>query len=93
MKAFVLSEESIGYVWNVILYTGGDTMLSENIDSSYHATKVGLTVMKVLLHKGHCVYIDNWYTSIEICNVLNNAIITDVISILRRDRNTNFTHR
>ena len=93
LKAFVLSEESIGYVWNVILYTGGDTMLSENIDSSYHATKVVLTVMKGLLHKGHCVYIDNWYTSIEICNVLNNATITDVISILRRDRNTNFTYR
>ena len=68
-------------------------MLSENIDSNYHATKVVLTLMKGLLHKGHCVYIDNWYTSIEICNVLNNATITDVISILRRDRNTNFTYR
>ena len=93
LKAFVLSEGSIGYVWNVILYIGRDTMLSENIDSNYHATKVVLTLMKGLLHKGHCVYIRNWYTSIEICNVLNTATTADVISILRRDRNTNFTYR
>ena len=37
-------------------------MLNENIDSDYHATKVLLTLMEDLLHKGHYVYIDNWYT-------------------------------
>ena len=47
--------------------------------------KVVLTLMEDLLHRGHCVYIDNWHTSIEICNVLNNNT-TDVIGNLRRDR-------
>ena len=37
------------------------------------------------MHKGDCVYIDNWYTSIEICNVLSNNT-TAVIATLRRDR-------
>ena len=61
-------------------------MLSyENIDSDYHATKVVLTLMEDLLHKGHCAYIGNWYTSIKVCNVLNNNT-TDVIGTLRRDR-------
>ena len=27
LKAFVLSEGSTGYVWNIILYTGGDAIL------------------------------------------------------------------
>ena len=72
LKAFVLSEGSTGYVWNVIWYARGDPMLSENIDSDYRATKVLITLMEDKLHKRHCVYIDNWYTSIEICNVLNN---------------------
>ena len=36
-----------------------------------------------LLHKGRCVFIDNWYTSIEFCTVLNNN--TTVIGALRRD--------
>ena len=71
-KEFVLSEGSTGYVWNVIWYARGDPMLSENIDSDYRATKVLITLMEDKLHKRHCVYIDNWYTSIEICNVLNN---------------------
>ena len=80
-----MSEGSTSYVWNVILYTGGDTLLNENTDFDYHATKVVLTLMGDLLQKGHCVYIDNWYTSIEICNVLNGNT-TDVIGTLRRDR-------
>ena len=57
----------------------------ENIDSDYHATKVVLTLMEDLLHKGHFAYIGNWYTPIKVCNVLNNNT-TDVIGTLRRDR-------
>ena len=38
--------------------------------------------MEDLLHKRHCVYINNWYISIEICNVLNNNT-TDVIVTLQ----------
>ena len=82
MKAFVLSERSTGYVWNVIFCTGGETMLNENIYSDYHATKVLFTLMEDLLHKGHCVQTDNWYASIEICKVLNNTT-TYVIGTLR----------
>ena len=85
LKAFVLCEGSTGYVWNIILYTGADTLLDENIDFDYHATKVVMSLMENLLNKGHCVYIDNWYTSIEICNVLNSNT-TDVVGTLRRDR-------
>ena len=55
LKAFVLSEGSTGYVWNIVLYTDGDTMFNENIDSNYHATKVALTLTEDLLHKWHCV--------------------------------------
>ena len=50
-------------------------MLIENIDSDYHATKVVITLIEDLLHKGHCVYIDNWYTSIEMCNVLIRILL------------------
>ena len=55
LKAFVLLKGSTGYVWNIILYTDGDTMLDENIDSDYHATKVVL-MMEDLLHKGYCIH-------------------------------------
>ena len=84
LKAFVLSEGSTCYIWNVILYTGGDTLLDENIDCDYHATRVVLTLIDDLLQKRHCVYSDNWYTLIEISNVLNNNT-TDVVCTLRRD--------
>ena len=85
LKVFVLLEGSTGYVWNVILYAGGDTLLDDNFDSDYHATKVVLTLMEDLLHKGHCVYTDNWYTPIDICNVLNNNTAY-AVGTLRRYR-------
>ena len=47
-------------------------------------TKVVLTLIENLLHKGHCVDIDNWCISIEICDVLNNNT-TNGISTLRQD--------
>ena len=84
LKAIVLSEGSTVYVWNIILYTGGDYAHWKHW-FWYHATKVILTLMGDLLHKRHCVYINNWYTSIEICNVLNNNT-TDVIVTLQWDR-------
>ena len=67
------------------MYTGGDRLLDENIDSDLYGTRVVLTLMEDLLDKGHCVYIDNWYTSIEICNVLTNNT-TEIVGNLRRDR-------
>jgi len=51
----------------------------------FFPTKVVLTLMEDLLHERHCVYIDNWYTSVEVCDILNNNT-TDAVGTLRRDR-------
>ena len=82
IESICFTERFTGYAWNNILYTGGDTMFNGNTDSDYHATKYVLTLMEDLLHEGHCVYINNWYTSIEVCNVLKNNTI-DAIGTLR----------
>ena len=80
LKAFVLQDllDMLG----TIFCTQVVILCSMETDSDYHATKEVLTLMEDLLHEGHCVYINNWYTSIEVCNVLKNNTI-DVIGTLR----------
>ena len=80
LKAFVLSKGCTNYARNIILYAGIDMLPNENIDSDYHEAKVVLTLMEDLLHKKKCVYINNWYPSIDVCNGLNNN--TAVVSTL-----------
>ena len=85
-KSFVLCEASTGYIWNITLYSGADTLgIDPNGIEEYHATKVVLYLSDGIFDNGHCVYIDNWYTSIEICDILNKRS-TDVVGTIRRDR-------
>ena len=49
------------------------------------ATKIVMSLMENLLNKGHRLFIDNWYTSVELChNLLLNK--TDSIGTLRKDQ-------
>ena len=69
MKSFVLSEAETGYVWNSIIYTGKE--LSNALDEvfgefHYVASKIVLKLMYDLLNKGYKLFIDNWYTSVEL---------------------------
>ncbi|XP_065652095.1 piggyBac transposable element-derived protein 4-like [Hydra vulgaris] len=84
-KSFVLCDAATGYIWNVIIYTGADTLGIDNCDEDYHASEIILSLLDGLLDLGHCIYIDNWYTSIEICKILKQRS-TDLIGTIRRDR-------
>ena len=86
IKPFAPCEASTGYTWNIILYSGADTLgIDPNGIEEYHAIKVVLYLSDGIFDNGHCVYIDNWYTSIEICDILNKRS-TDVVGTIRRDR-------
>ena len=57
----------------------------QDSDNDYHATRIIMALADEILDIGHCICIDNRYTSVEICDVLNKRS-TDIIGTLRRNR-------
>ena len=85
MKSFVLCDAKTGCVWNSILYSGKDTDGIEDGNADYHATRIVCSLTKNLFNEGYCIYVDNWYTSVELCKVLKENGC-DIIGTLRKDR-------
>ena len=85
IKSFVLAEASSGYVWNSIIYTGDDALLDRENSYQYQATKIVMTLTEKVLDKGRCLYVDNWYSSMELLDELRKRA-TDVIGTIRKDQ-------
>ncbi|XP_065673943.1 piggyBac transposable element-derived protein 4-like [Hydra vulgaris] len=51
-KSFVLCDAATGYIWNVIIYTGADTLGIDNRDEDYHASKIILSLLDGRDRKG-----------------------------------------
>ena len=67
------------------MYSGKDTDGIEDGNVDYHATLIVCSSAKELFNKGYCIYVDNWYTSAELCKVLKEHGC-DIIDTLRKDR-------
>ena len=85
IKMFALAEASSGYIWNSITYSGDDTLIDEGNKYQYQATSIVMTLMKKVLDEGRCLYVDNWYSSIELLDELRKRS-TDVIDTVRKDQ-------
>ncbi|XP_067128002.1 piggyBac transposable element-derived protein 4-like [Centruroides vittatus] len=90
MESFQLCESSTGYVHNMILYTGSETELKNNvqgldISNQLKSTKIVLSLMDQLLNTGYMLFVDNYYTSPVLFDLLVN-FKTDAIGTLRKNR-------
>jgi len=63
VKMYKLCESSTGYVWNLKVYTGKDTIYGQRHPGEKTSLRIVLQVAHDLLDKGYCLYLDNWYTS------------------------------
>ena len=71
LKLFVLADSSTGYVYNFVLYTGSETMSS--LPAAFSDLPVPAQyVMADMLHRGHIVYTDRYYSSIPLANALSS---------------------
>lgn len=62
IKVWVNSEAKTGYVLNFQIYTG-----SENrTQGKGLAYRVVMDLMEPYFHKGHCLFVDNFYTSVKL---------------------------
>lgn len=62
VKLFVLCDSKTGYILDFVVYTGKTTEINQS--NRFGVTgDVVLTLLQPYLDAGHCLYVDNWYTS------------------------------
>ena len=66
----------------VTIYTNN---VDPNSEYQYQATNIVMTLTEKLLDEGRCLYIDNWYSSMELLDELGKRG-TDVVGTVRKDR-------
>ena len=73
VKAFTMADRNHGYVLNILLYTGRDTLAnaSSQYDDLPQPVQVVLHLVEPYLHQGHHVFTDRYYTSIPLVQALS----------------------
>ena len=69
LKVYALSGSKSGYMHNILVYAGKQTPLLP-LPTHSHTTKVVLTLVDYLRDKGHDLYTDRFYTSVELADEL-----------------------
>ena len=76
-----------GYIWNFVVYTGGNTKYNEQYRELPITAQIVCTLCNPLFGKGYCLYTDNFYTSPSLADILvskqNNFVGT--LRLNRRD--------
>ncbi|CAH1982255.1 unnamed protein product [Acanthoscelides obtectus] len=85
MKVFALCESSSGYMYNFLVYTGADTAYNALYENEPLTSRVVLTLIHPLLDKGYCLFLDNYYTSIDLLDKLVKRR-TDGVGTMRINR-------
>lgn len=86
IKAYVLSESRTGYMYNLVIYYGKETLLTI-IPGKNHTTNVIMTLMEPLANMGYDLYTDRFYTSPEVATELLqiSTSITGTVQTNRRN--------
>ncbi|CAH1954883.1 unnamed protein product [Acanthoscelides obtectus] len=65
IKLFALCETS-GYMYNFIIYTGADTIYEAQHSQEPVTSRIVLSLVDSLLDKGYRLFIDNYYTTVDL---------------------------
>jgi len=69
-KLFVLCDVQTDFILDFIIYTGDSTKLLNFDPKLGKSGAVVMTMMKPYLNNGHHLFIDNWYSSPAVLNLL-----------------------
>lgn len=71
IKAFTMADSTNGYLLNILVYTGAETLADSPTDESLpQPARVVVHLMEPYLDKGHHVFIDRYYNSIPLVRAL-----------------------
>nr|CAH7726170.1 unnamed protein product [Callosobruchus chinensis] len=85
IKLFMLCESSTGYIYNFIVYTGASTNYGPKYNDEPVASRIVLSLADSLLNKGHCLFLDNFYSSPDLAQKLAGQR-TDCVGTMRINR-------
>ena len=60
-------------------------MINPDSNFTYNTTNIVMTLAENVLDEGRCIYVDNWYSSVELLDELGK-LSTDVIGTVQKDR-------
>ncbi|EFN67636.1 PiggyBac transposable element-derived protein 4, partial [Camponotus floridanus] len=72
IKSFILSDCRTGYIQDIIVYAGSSTMINSENKAIGKSGAIVELLMKPYLGKGHTLFVDNWYSSPALFNLLYN---------------------
>lgn len=85
LKTYAVCECGSGYIWKSILHTNTAVMNLEEAADGLVSSRIVLTLVKDLLNQGHCVFMDNFYSSPSLYRqLLDNQ--TDAVGTVRVTR-------
>ena len=85
IKFFDLCESATGYIWNFVVYTGGDTRYNEQYRELPITAQIVCKRCNPLFGKGYCLYTDNFFMSPSLADILVSKQ-TDFVGTLRLNR-------
>ncbi|XP_063974309.1 LOW QUALITY PROTEIN: piggyBac transposable element-derived protein 4-like [Diachasmimorpha longicaudata] len=74
IKTYVLCDCKTSYVLDTIVYTGSDSHVTENTEEIGKTGNIVLTLLKPYLGKGRSLYVDNYYSSPVLFNLLHKNV-------------------
>jgi len=71
IKAFSLADSTNGYILNVLLYTGAETLDETDLQHSTFP-QPAMHLLEPYLNKGHQLFTDHYYSSIPMAQALHD---------------------
>lgn len=85
IKLFVLCDCKTEYIQDIIVYTGSDTIIGPENKDYDKSGSIVMSLLEPYLGKGHTFYVDNWYTSPALFDVLHKNY-TNACGTVRKRR-------
>nr|XP_046473271.1 piggyBac transposable element-derived protein 4-like [Neodiprion pinetum] len=83
IESYVLCDCKTGYVLDIV-YTGSESHVTENMENIGKTGNIVLTLLKPYLGKGHSLYVDNYYSSPALFNLLHTNVTNACGTVKRR---------
>lgn len=85
IKSYQICESSTGYIWDLFIYIGDQTVFDDNLKDLAYGEKTILQLIKPLLNKGYILTMDNYFSGLPLFNKLFDNY-TEAIGTLRSNR-------
>ncbi|XP_014483478.1 PREDICTED: piggyBac transposable element-derived protein 4-like isoform X2 [Dinoponera quadriceps] len=86
LKSFILCDCKTGYVQDIIVYAGSSTIPDSEIKEIGKSGAIVLALLKPYLGKGHTLYVDSFYSSPALFNLLYSKCTNACGTVRKRRR-------